>query len=87
MKEQTISRSEYKNDVFEYLNKMPCCVKDLPINPDRKKQFIEVAKEYIDQQACVTSCVEFTSDMTQVRKFQVNFKKRKIEASPRKLTK
>lgn len=73
-KRKMISRSEYKNDVFDYLNRMLYCVKDLPKDEVRKKQFIEVAKEYIDQQACVASCVEFTSDMTQIRKFQVNFR-------------
>lgn len=60
----------YKEKVFQYLDKLPECIKSLTNLKDREA-FIKVLKEYIDQGTVNGYCTELNEDHTKFKKFDV----------------
>lgn len=60
----------YKEKVFEYLDRLPACIKNLN-NLNDKEAFIKVLKEYIDQGEVNGYVTELSEDYTKFKKFDV----------------
>ncbi|KKL13473.1 hypothetical protein LCGC14_2525420 [marine sediment metagenome] len=65
-------QSNYKAEIFEYLDKLPACTKNIPDNPRTmsKDKFIEIVKQYIDEKGILNGyCVEFSNDYSKIKKW------------------
>lgn len=60
----------YKQKVFEHLDRLPACVKNLN-NLKDKEAFIKVLKEYIDQGVVNRYVTELSEDYTKFKRFDV----------------
>jgi len=65
----------YDQKIFEYLDRMPACIKTLGelCVPENQDKFISVVKAYIDEKGSGTNgyVVEFSSDFTAIKKFDL----------------
>ena len=68
-------QSNYKAEIFEFLDKLPACVKSLDelCKPENREKFIAVVKSYINEKGRGQNCfdLDFNSDYSEIHKFDL----------------
>ena len=74
-KNDSKEQNDYKAKIFEYLDKLPACVKPLDelCKPENREKFIQVVKDYIDERGRGQNGfdLDFNSDYSKIHKFDL----------------
>lgn len=74
-KKDNKEQNDYKAKIYEYLDKLPACVKTLDelCKPENRTKFVQIVKEYIDERGRGYNGfdMDFNKDFTAIHKFDL----------------